>query len=444
MIDVANQNAANIFGVLHIFSALLPSSAANDNATWPLYTLPDFEHFGSSARELSGALLLAFSPLVEHSKREAWENYSLGHQDWITDGLHVLGNEYYQPGVNRPPRSITPFIYRKTTRSFIPESMEHETYSPVWQMSPAPKETSVINFNLFNQPTFRRLVQFAIFTRQAAISEVIDTELLFGTSAPQKGDDPQSILVLPVFEEVGNVDSTIVGHVIAVIPWGLFFQNVLQENHNGVHAVLRESCGSNFTYNIDGGNATFLGVGDLHDPTYDDMVRSTSFVAYDGDLQAISGLEDDHCEYTLDVYPSAVYQQAYQSSRPVIFTFGVIAVFAFTSLVFVLYDSFVRRRQQKVNSVAVKSNAIVSSLFPEQVRDKLFQDENEEKKKKEAANPFKRSNANNNAFMNAAFDQEGKQSSAKGMNVMNIEDQDDDLLPNPNESAPIADLVSFK
>jgi hypothetical protein len=43
----------------------------------------------------------------------------------------------------------------------------------------------------------------------------------------------------------------------------------------------------------------------------------------------------------------------------------------FTSLVFLLYDRLVERRQ-KVMSTAVQSSAIVSSLFPSQVRDRLF------------------------------------------------------------------------
>jgi len=41
-------------------------------------------------------------------------------------------------------------------------------------------------------------------------------------------------------------------------------------------------------------------------------------------------------------------------------------------MVFVFYDCLVERRQKKVYSSAVKNNAIVSSLFPKNVRDRLY------------------------------------------------------------------------
>jgi hypothetical protein len=389
LIGISNQNAKNIFGVLGIFSTFISSSARHDNATWPLFTLPDFEHFGEGARDLSGALLLAFTPLVPNDTRAAWETYSVDNQGWIQEGLNVLGET-----ASQSTRGISENIYQKTTRSFVPE-IELPQYSPVWQLSPAPSDPSLVNFNLFNEPTFKRLVEFAIFTRKSAISEVLDTEQLFGTAAPQKGKDPQSIIVLPVFARTGDPMSDIIGHIVAVIPWGLFFQDVLQEGQNGVYAVLRESCGSSFTYIVNGRNATFLAEEDVHDTAYDHMKQSTSFVAYDGDLDGISdGGLSDHCEYTLDVYPSQMYEERHQSSRPVIFTVGVLLVFVFTSVVFLMYDCFVRQRQHKVNRVAVKSNAIVTSLFPAQVRDKLFEDnETETAFKDRKANPFKRANA---------------------------------------------------
>jgi hypothetical protein len=465
LIDKASRNAEYIFDVLGIFSALLSSSARQDGATWPMYTLPDFEHFGNGARQLSGALLLAFTPLVHEEYRDKWETYSVKEaEDWIMAGYEVLGTDYYNPEEDRPPRNITSFVYAKTTRSFVPEPRgAGATVSPCWQLSPAPRDTSIINFNLFNEPTFKRLVEFVIYTRQAAISEVVDTELLFGTSAPQKGLDPQSILVLPVFEETGNVDSTIIGHVIAVIPWGLFFQNVLQAGHDGIHAVLRESCGErkDFTYKIDGGNATFLGLGDYHDPAYNGMVRTARFAAYEGDLTRVSGGDlnsDDHCEYTLDVYPSEVFEAAYETNRPIVFTVGVLLVFAFTSAVFVLYDVLVGRRQKAVNRVAVKSNAIVASLFPSQVRDKLYQAADAAEKKNNhgaSNNPFKR--ANNTALLNMAGANNGgggdngngggssgpagmMRGGGGGMGGMMFSHVDDEDIANPYDSSPIADL----
>jgi class 3 adenylate cyclase len=65
-------------------------------------------------------------------------------------------------------------------------------------------------------------------------------------------------------------------------------------------------------------------------------------------------------------------------------------IFVFTSLVFVIYDRIVSRRQRIVMDRAMASGAIVSSLFPEKVRNQLYK-ENEEKAKQVA---------NSNDFMN--------------------------------------------
>jgi class 3 adenylate cyclase len=364
---------------LNTFTTLLSSAAKNDEAFWPLYTLPDFEKFGSVSRALSGALLLAFTPLVTNATRTQWEEYSVKNQWWIQEGLDDLG-------IDSTPRNITPFVYRKTAWSFEPELIGLEQYSPIWQMSPAPKDTSVVNFNLFSHPTFERMVEFANTTRQSAISEVLNTSLVFGTSVPQRGEHPQSIVVLPVFQETNNIESPIIGHVVAVIPWGRFFENILQDGHNGVCAVLKESCGNAFTYQIDGPNATFLGAGDLHDPAYDNVKRSTEFHGFGGELEGLLEELSDHCEYTISVYPSAQYEEEYETDRAIYSTIVVLLNFVFTSAVFLLYDCFVQRRQRKVNKAAVKSNAIVTSLFPAQVRDKLMDQEDDKRAKK----PFKR------------------------------------------------------
>jgi len=343
----------------------LSSSASHSSAIWPNYTLPDFEKFGQGSRQLSGASLLAFSPLVKDIDRHNWETYSTNNQNWIVDGFTDLGID------NPYPREIPNFIYRKTTRSFVPE-LTLDQYSPVWQMSPPPEDTSIVNFNLFNHPTYYRLVQFADFTRQAVISEVLNTEEVFGTAAPNDGENPQSLIVLPVFKTTSNISSPVVGHVAAVIPWFKLFENILQDStSSGIYAVLEESCGKSFTYRIDAGNATFEGLGDKHDQAYDDMKVSAKFSSYDGNLTGISGLSD-HCEYTMNVYPSVEYESGYRTNRPIYFTCGVIFVFVWVSVVFLFYDRLVQRRQMKINHVATKTNAIVASLFPTQVRDKLI------------------------------------------------------------------------
>lgn len=46
----------------------------------------------------------------------------------------------------------------------------------------------------------------------------------------------------------------------------------------------------------------------------------------------------------------------------------------FTSIVFLLYDTMIEKRQRKVMLSATRSSAIVSSLFPSTIRGRLYQE----------------------------------------------------------------------
>lgn len=59
-----------------------------------------------------------------------------------------------------------------------------------------------------------------------------------------------------------------------------------------------------------------------------------------------------------------IHRSFFLRKSPGYFAGIAITIFVFTSMVFVVYDYLVERRQRKVYSSAVKNNAIVSSLFP--------------------------------------------------------------------------------
>jgi hypothetical protein len=67
----------------------------------------------------------------------------------------------------------------------------------------------------------------------------------------------------------------------------------------------------------------------------------------------------------------------YRSRDPILFTVLAALIFAFTSAVFLVYDRLVEKRQKTVMTTAVHTSAIVSSLFPSTVRERLFENDNE-------------------------------------------------------------------
>ena len=79
------------------------------------------------------------------------------------------------------------------------------------------------------------------------------------------------------------------------------------------------------------------------------------------------------CHYTISVYQSQLYVEQYSSPLPAVVLSVIVFVFAFTILLFLFYDRLVEYRQTMVLKKAVQSTAIVSSLFPKNVRDRLIQ-----------------------------------------------------------------------
>ena len=207
--------------------------------------------------------------------------------------------------------------------------------------------------------------------------------------------EPISDFYYPIIDELGRVkdaragaddydpsDRKIVGVLAVNIYWRDMIRNILPMGSNGIHFIADNSCTESFTFQINGPTVRYLGVGDHHDKEYDHLgIHSTltdlnDFAIRDSTYSG-APLETEFCPFTLHVYPSDTMKAAYTSDLPIIFTVVTVLIFAFTSLVFCFYDYKVERRQQTVMQTAVRSTAIVSSLFPSAVRDRLYPAEEE-------------------------------------------------------------------
>lgn len=141
----------------------------------------------------------------------------------------------------------------------------------------------------------------------------------------------------------------------------------LSANEGSVYAVV-DSCGSQHTYRVEPNKATFLGEGDLHDPSFSDMgVQKDLDVFFSGMVN-----ETKYCTHQISVFPSSANEELYQDDTPFAFAVGAAACFFFAIILFLFYDMYVRFQQDRVVGHAERSQAIVSSLFPSQVAKKLF------------------------------------------------------------------------
>ena len=110
------------------------------------------------------------------------------------------------------------------------------------------------------------------------------------------------------------------------------------------------------------------------------------------------------------------------------------------------YSVQVTRRQEKVQTAAIKSNAIVSSLFPKEIRQRLFEESSQSsvleklkgKKKKKNKKGGKGKEYDVPKFRLKNFLDDDDDDKKKGK--ANDEDDDDEEMPEMFESKPIADL----
>ena len=385
IIDVSQQIArtalASITGMAvtitsHVLDINEERGDASNAMTWPFVTVPHFESRDGSVLDLSGASSLTFTPLVPTELREQWEAYSFQHQDWIPkpkDGSEQTG------------------IYAKIFSYADDFSLELENtpsynnyYAPLWQISTLSPQ--FVNLNLLYLPEVLTSFKEMQETKSAVLSKI--------ANIPEEVDEtddskwPSSYLTVPIFDtlehnaaddadkEGKEIKANMVGFLTAVLPWHKFFANVLPESAPPVLVVVNNTCGQALSYEVSGPNVTYVGSMDKHNKEFDMADISGAFDELDSARLSMvdkdSSVKEEHCHYYLEVYPTQDFYDSFFTGRPIIYTVAVLFIFFITSIVFIMYDVLVSRHQEVVKEAAERSNAIISSLFPAQVRDRLL------------------------------------------------------------------------
>jgi hypothetical protein len=165
-----------------------------------------------------------------------------------------------------------------------------------------------------------------------------------------------------------------------------------------------------------------MGAGDLHDSRYNHMEVIIPFYDDEADDQGDIDQIEGHCVYDLHIFPTENFAKQYRSSNPLKATTILAFAFAFMITAFLMFDTFVVRRNRKLLIAMTRTNAIVSSLFPSTVRDRIFaqaKHENEEKKAMNDKNRLK-------TFLSDGKDRDNE-----------MGDENDDYM---YKTKPIADL----
>lgn len=132
---------------------------------------------------------------------------------------------------------------------------------------------------------------------------------------------------------------------ISPISWNEVLKTAFRVDVTGIDCVIESSTNDQFSYSIRNGHPMYTGFGDFH--------RG----GVDGDLTLEVSLTDQQpnndasVNFRVTFYPSREFYQAYASRNPVVAMLGSVAIMAFTSFLFFLYDCSVRKDMLKNQSV---------------------------------------------------------------------------------------------
>jgi class 3 adenylate cyclase len=398
--DITDFRVENMFEAMRGMSDMVTAHANDNNRTFPFVTLPQFETLGDHARVQSGIETFNYLPFVSNETRLLWETYSVAFQGWIAISRSVvLERDNNIAETDFVEADIPSGIFE--LKEFGPPGYAdfgRELYAPVWQTSPPPFNPFLINFNIATLTTVRDNLKAMGTLRDSIFSTVVDVSFLSDASysaedheayhalfVTSEGNEtvaerPHTYLLTPVYERLGNKSSDVVGAFVSTVAFDRYLADLLPDRVRGIFAILKNTCGQEYSYELTGTQAVYLGEGDVHDRHFDSRKVVIPFNAYSN--QDRTAVVPGHCEYEINLYPSANFANKYNTNEPVIFASSIAVTFFLMAFTFFVYDRFVHRRNTKVVNAAARSSAIVTSLFPSNVRARLYEEAEEKAKQK--------------------------------------------------------------
>ncbi|CAB9503407.1 Peroxide stress-activated histidine kinase mak2 [Seminavis robusta] len=369
----------------------------------------------------------------DQEQRLKWENYSIHHDDWVLDAMHAQrqdrnyhgsnyesyfakGSLYNNMGENRSYDEEGPFLPTWQNYPVLPAwppyNWDGAIYPELVEALPELLSMHVVLSHVTNlpkDPTNQEQVAVAEGHNQWAkeylspeedssepfgdlfypimdcASDVLSMTLSHSTKhlsnedhvhIRQSHDDHEMDIktILEHRQNDGGDNCSLVGVLGVTKYWRDYLNDILPPGTKGLVAVFESTCGRAFTYQINGPDTEYLGPGTLHDTRFDTLKRTAwlhnldAFSSRDRDYTGLP-LGSDTCSYKISLYPSEEMLRSHTTSNPVAFTVVAVAIFAFTSCIFLLYDRYSERRQTLVMETAVQSNANVC-ILEEKVRER--------------------------------------------------------------------------
>ncbi|CAB9499174.1 Receptor-type guanylate cyclase gcy [Seminavis robusta] len=429
--DSAEFHASNMFITLRSFSDQITVEAIGSNQEFPFVTIPSFEAMGSSVRSITGVEIINWHVIVEEHQLGDWANYTLSNYQTMLAESRATGIRL-QPEGSAIQQSdfvegdILPLPYKVPSDTGDPNAPGElllapdygpGPYFPAWMTSPPIFHPAFINVDPAPDALLMP-IKAVMQARRLVLTDTVPVQNLADFSINAQDHEnyhaslvnytynggnttaffhPHSAIMVPVFEQLNNPSSRIVGTAVIIFPWDRYLINLLPEGVTGLTCVLRNSCGKAWTYDLVGNSALYRGEGDFHDPNYSHTEVVLPFqhnTSAEQDDSVVMETVPGECDYSYHIFATQEFENDYKSALPWALTLVVSLTFVGMIATFWIYDTFVHRRNTKVVTHATKTNAIVDSLFPTEAKNRLLEDEEEKQRqrkeqKKNAKNPYK-------------------------------------------------------
>ncbi|KAL3916977.1 MAG: hypothetical protein SGILL_004926, partial [Bacillariaceae sp.] len=381
--DIILNNAENAFGLFQSLAVGITAHALTSEEAFPNVIVPYFDKKVSEVAELTEAKMIIWAPLVEEKNRTKFELDWLRRQggielDYETRGLNTSDLEPVKARVRECEWCSTINDTRRgyVDDGFMEEVMANRSFAaegitaPVAQYGPMLKDTSLVGFDLYSHPIFKKEMVASVEYNVPVVSEKDDgLEFLYKHVECDVEDEFLSFTLDAVHENFDE-DAKVVGFVVSVLPWSSFFKDLLPDDVNGLVVELVSDCGSNFTYIANGGKEDVLMEGNGHEVQHGESAVESRFFWKDHHKG-----KSRHCHFNSTVYPSDEFRSHYTSADPAFYAFMVVFFFVFTGYVFYESNRCVSARHSKLEARADRAVAVVNSVFPEQIGNRLLNDD---------------------------------------------------------------------
>ncbi len=353
-------------GAIDGFVVSIVSFALHSNMTWPYVTIPDYGTRASKVRSVTRSVLIAEIRIIRSSQRAKWDEYSLEvGPSWVDENIAVQNSDPTFTGMRVDEYNVSGLWGSQPGATFnLPMWQSYPTL-PLFGYSPFNLDLTLLPSLSLALPALkeRKAVVGGISNAPGGDSGAQTNELIkFYTENESTITEPLSELYYPIFEDAaaqvlaGNTSGAAMASILGTwFYWRDFMKDILPSGNNGIIVVFENGCNQTFSYRIDGPDVIFLGYLDAHDRKYNvyEVVSTLiNLLRHSRGNQVYTGLllADEICPYNVRLYPSETFEDHYVDSDPIMYMSMTIAIFVFTTLVFLCYDFLMERRQKKLLS----------------------------------------------------------------------------------------------